>query len=313
MKDLDKKLALYLNITSRIQNYKKNEIDYIYNDENQKIGYRNFYNNVEDNDVSFLWRYSDLKGFLTFITSNELYFNRIDKFEDGREGENLYFTKIREELSKKGKTDMEHLEFMKNHENLFQQTCYVNCWRNDDKESPMMWGLYAKNTEGVALKISHRDFLEFTKSLYFKLPIQEVNKRLRMPISNSSKNKALKESYFLFLENVRYKDFDELLQSDSITVYNNYIFGLMKDKIFTHEQEVRLVIRDNDISVIQSEGSNDTKNIHGISLPYDKKLLKFFTLVFHPKVEPWYCLMIKNLLKELNIPIQCEESSLKYR
>ena len=300
MKENDHKLALYLNIFNSIGD---NSIKPIgkYNN-NDKVGYSHFKNNLNIDSTPPLWRYFDLKGFLSFITSNELHFTRIDKFEDRREGENLYFTKIKSELAQKGDKEEERLEFMKTHDKIFQESCYVNCWRFDYKESPMMWGLYAKNTEGLAIKINYEDFITFIDSLYFKLPIQKLNEKLDIPISNN--NAILKDSYVLFLEKVIYEDFDKLLEKDNITIYLKYKFGLIKDIIYSYEKEIRLIIRDKDIN---------SSSQWGLNMPFDKELLKFFTLVFHPKADEWYCNMIENLVKKLDVPITCEKSSLLYR
>ena len=303
MKENNHKLALYLNIFNGIGDNSIKPIEK-HDKDNEKVGYSHFKNNLNIDSTPPLWRYFDLKGFLSFITSNELYFRRIDKFEDGREGENLHFTKIKSELAQKGdKEEEERLEFMKTHDKIFQESCYVNCWRFDDKESPMMWGLYAKNTEGLAIKINYEDFITFIDSLYFKLPIQKFNKKLGIPISNN--DAILKDSYVLFLEKVIYEDFDKLLEKDNITVYQKYKFGLIKDIIYSYEKEIRLIIRDKDIN---------SSSESGLNMPFDKELLKSFTLVFHPKAETWYRNMIENLVKKLNVPIKCEKkSSLSYR
>ena len=124
-----------------------------------------------------------------------------------------------------------------------------------------------------------------------------------MGIPESSEDSSLKDTYTLFLENVVYKNFDEQITKNDIEVYRNFVFGLMKDTIYSYEQEIRIVIRDRD-----TNSSSET-----LSLPFDKELLKFFTLVFHPKANHWYCATIRNLLKELKIPIECQQSSLKYR
>ena len=172
-----------------------------------------------ENQEQFIWRYLDFTKFLDLIITEELYFTRMDKFDDKFEGSNTIPTvKAREiffqYLDRAGEMIPENVIKAKNaldkeYEEL-RQYFTVNCWHMNDYESDAMWSRYAKESTGIAIRSTY--------------------KRLVTAIQASP--------LIIHIGKVGYVDF----RKDLTPWGNAFILVLLKDKSFEHEKELRVVI-----------------------------------------------------------------------
>jgi hypothetical protein len=91
-------------------------------------------------DDAICWRYQDLPRFLDLLIRKQLFFTRIDQFEDPFEG----------------KFSMQQNEAGDSPEGT---AVTVNTWHQNDEENYAMWNIYARNY-GVAIQTNYRKLKE---------------------------------------------------------------------------------------------------------------------------------------------------------
>ncbi len=168
------------------------------------------------NNNQKIWRYLDFTKFVDLLTSQSLFFGRVDLFEDVFEGSNPQRTaKMRNaqmaELSKQ-QVLLKHYspEFYQEIGIKEKKNNAINCWHMNDFESAAMWKLYVKSNEGIAIQ-----------STYQKL------------------SDCLNKSDLLFhIGMVNYIDYDK----DIIDWGNGFLPFVHKRKSFEHEKELRALI-----------------------------------------------------------------------
>ena len=172
-----------------------------------------------DNKEQLIWRYIDFTKFVDLLSTQELYFTRVDKLEDIFEGSNTiptvenreaYFKYMVEigEMTQEGAEKTKKI-LDKYHEEQRQHYA-VNCWHMNNYESAAMWSLYAKEDAGIAIRSTY----ERLKNAFNESPI------------------------VLHIGKINYVDFFKDLTSWGI----GFIPILLKGKSFEHEKELRAVI-----------------------------------------------------------------------
>ena len=91
-------------------------------------------------DDIVIWRYMSLEKFLSLIENKELYFCRVDLFEDKHEAT----------LPIIDKNNFYYSEENKNYWENERKRHFVNCWIESPHELSLMWTAYAK--DGLAIK-----------------------------------------------------------------------------------------------------------------------------------------------------------------
>ena len=166
-----------------------------------------------------IWRFIDFAKFVDLISSNELFFLRLDRFDDQFEGSHTlptvenrtaYFKHMVEigEMTTEGaektkKILTKHYEEQRKH-------YAINCWHMNSSESAAMWSLYSKVGAGIAIRST---YLRLKES--FKLT----------PLS-------------IHIGKVSYVDYSR----DATGWGVGFIPVLLKGKSFEHEHELRAVI-----------------------------------------------------------------------
>lgn len=133
---------------------------------------------LEQLDETFLWRYVSLHKLLDLVLNKQIYFSRLDDFEDGVEGLTGYgiqlkFFTMSEPLTAENvnpafdkdeqillvaqdqNTRQEYLHELTSS----QQTQFASCWFLGDRESLSMWKIYSQK-DGVALKFNARELVD---------------------------------------------------------------------------------------------------------------------------------------------------------
>lgn len=164
-------------------------------------------NCVEDN-IS-LWKYMDLLKFVNILTSNSIWFNRIDSFEDVYEGVFPSANKDKRAEIYNGNAPPQFV--YENLQKYARDRLYVLCLHNNDYESAAMWSLYAKDN-GIAIKTN--------------------SKRLKDCFSAEEKE--------IYISHVSYIDYDR----DFMPEGNTFYLGTHKRTSFEHEKEIRCMYLD---------------------------------------------------------------------
>lgn len=158
-------------------------------------------------DCDIVWRYMSKDKFLKLLKQEAVYFCRIDKFDDKKEGKLTPYDK-KVVFPRMTKADIER----------DRKRTYVSCWFRSPWENLTMWENYAK--DGVAIKTTA--------------------KRLRDAFE---KDKDLTQ----YLSPVRYVDFQKDGSSHYPgQIINMFHIGLTKQLDFMHEKEVRILMMDYD-------------------------------------------------------------------
>ena len=177
-------------------------------------------------DDGVLWRYMDFTKFVSLLDTSALFFVRADKLGDPFEGApSIKNKELRTNAYVNQPPDQNPLRLMFSEdqwkeisEEQVQESMahwrnqrkfiLINCWHESSHESAAMWRLYARETDGIAVKT---DFSSFKRSM------------------NCSED--------IFIGKVEYVDYKEAL----IPEYNLFSSYLHKRQDFKHEQEVRAI------------------------------------------------------------------------
>ena len=101
---------------------------------------------LPENKDTKIWRYMDITKFLSLLDLEQLYFTRIDKFNDPFEG-----ALPRPFIERLSSVVVPAFGSLRKHH-------AVNCWHMNDYESDAMWKLYLKSDEGIAVQSTVRRF-----------------------------------------------------------------------------------------------------------------------------------------------------------
>ena len=126
----------------------------------------------------FLCRYLDIFRLLDIINNHQLYFTRLDKFEDPLEGfsvnairlklftsgnpitaENINKSFSEEEQKQIIEGDKIRREALILEVSRSQKSQFANCWFKGEKESIAMWRLYSRK-EGVIIKLDASELID---------------------------------------------------------------------------------------------------------------------------------------------------------
>jgi len=164
-----------------------------------------------------LWRYMDFAKFESLITRAALFFSRMDRFDDSKEGDLpagnrwVIFSEIAQVMG--DRTASYHADVISRNLHLETTRTVVNCWSMGDNESSRLWREYVKDSEGVAIRGS---FEMLTRSI--------VTKDVRFGV-------------------VRYINLSQGYNAD-IQATGRYGVCTTKDHSFAFERELRAILFD---------------------------------------------------------------------
>lgn len=273
-----------------------------------------FKNDEKINPESYLWRYIDLHKFLSFIYKKTLYLNRLDNFEDNREGISihhlltLHLKKHIDNLPMFDYARKHHkIDSLGNEMNHFneelekiQKSNFASCWvlEPNNVESVAMWNLYS-SPNSLAIKIKYKDF----KDLFLKNGVQSHDQNRKIICSP-----------------IEYINFQNPTFEETQISPENSVF--VKDVSFVHEKEFRIVLQEPQREIPEinyKEGINkkSIENLHNQFFNYTGVNLKLnnfsdypFEVVHHPKSQKWAKDNIENIMKLSEINFTVSNSSL---
>ncbi|MFY0714667.1 hypothetical protein J1D01_13395 [Seonamhaeicola sp. NFXS20] len=274
-----------------------------------------FINDENINENAYLWRYMDIHKFLSFIFNKSLYFTRLDKFEDSKEGikiNHLFYLNLKRQLDnlqifdnlrKYVSVDSLGGEMNKIDAELerIQKSNFANCWfiGENSYESVAMWNLYSE-PNSLAIKIKYSDFKKLLTEKGL-LCFDSTRKVLCSPIN--------------------YIDF----QKPDLKKIKNIDSVFTKDISFKHENEFRIIVKEKEreISEINYKPNlhrkkieklhNELWNYFGIELDFIDFDDFNFEIVHHPKSQDWAKKNIEEILNISDIKFKVNESILELK
>lgn len=274
-----------------------------------------FINDENINENAYLWRYMDIHKFLSFIFNKSLYFTRLDKFEDSKEGitmSHLFYQNLKREMDNhpmfdKIKTYMSvdtlggEMNKIDSELEKIQKCNFANCWviGENNSESVAMWNLYSK-PNSIAVKIKFSDF----KKLLTSKGLHSYDSTIKILCSP-----------------INYINF----QKPDLKSIKNFDSVFTKDISFKHENEFRIIVKEKEreIPTINYKPNlhnrkieklhNEHWNYSGVELDFFDFEDYNFEIVHHPKSQDWAKKNIDEILKVSKIKFEVNESILELK
>jgi hypothetical protein len=116
-------------------------------------------------DEAVLWRYMDFTRFVDLLASRTLWFSRVDRLGDPREG--LLTESEFNRLSKRSPDPASYFE-------KSRSLNFVNCWQQTDHEFMAMWDLYGAGGCGIAIRSTIGSLKTVVASTWFPIYVSKV-------------------------------------------------------------------------------------------------------------------------------------------
>lgn len=221
-----------------------------------------------------LVKFLDLNKFLDFLVNANFHFTRLDHFEDKMEGiSQSQLSKYLQYKLKLPKPTRLELKL-----SVRQKRYFASCWFSGQRESISMWNLYS-NSSSIALKIDFEKFKQILDS-------PNITIQPNMDWINS-----------IHVDKIHYKNY---LNKKSVENFNDEgeILGFHKDECYSHEQEVRILIKSKNKYEVENKSYQPDK-IHFYKFKPMVKLIKNevpMKVIFHPHMNHWQKENIKKLI-----------------
>lgn len=234
---------------------------------------------IEEPDPDeMIWRYMDLSKLISIIETSELYFNRVDNYEDPLEG-----------WLPAGKFEEQQYDLYKDLPDVpspiqeailkFRKLVYTNCWTIDRGQSDAMWSNYLSSDKGVAIQTT-------VGQLKSQLP----------------SNPDIK------LGEVQYVDWDK--KKISVKNYDPLVPVFYKRKAFKHEKELRLAFRlDLDHEDVYSPAAYELRSPSGKGICIDSESL-VDTIYTSPRAPEWFAETVEGMIDSYDLEVDVEHSAL---
>lgn len=189
-------------------------------------------NDIESNVENIkVWRYMDIPKLVSILDKSALFFVRSDKLSDPSEGLltkasvkgwDSLLEEVHAEDPSKGFVES-IINYAKRIPEKSRLFTYVNCWHVNDKESMLMWSVYANNNMGVS--------------------IQSNLKKLKECLQKSQcyYNEEFVDSPKIYTNEVKYVDVNTFIEDCSDPNWNRNNF-FKKPDCFEDEKEFRALI-----------------------------------------------------------------------
>jgi hypothetical protein len=250
------------------------------------------------NDTYF-WRYIELHKLFDLLLNKQIFFSRLDSFEDGLEGLTEYglhlklfthndpytYENINPTFDKETKDriiEQDRYDRKKYEEQITtsQQTQFASCWFHGNRESIAMWKLYSQK-DGVALKFNARELTD--------------------TILAGAKSYTNTDFHHLTFGPVVYKN---IWPFDSEETFENRFNAMKKDKSYIHENEFRF------IAVIPVDKKGVYKKL---TLPIGELSTYDLQIITNPFMEEWKVENLMEILKPYNVDTKVIKSQIEIR
>lgn len=211
-----------------------------------------------DEENSKIWRYIDFPKFVSLLHERKLFFVQACHLPDKFEGN----------WSKTNKVLDKYLKELK------QYTC-VSCWQKNEEESALMWEVYPRSDNGIA--------------------IQSTYNSLRQSFENEKKRD-------LYPGVVHYTN--DILKSKPENTFEPFFRKRIQ---FSDEHEIRVIYQEIDKG--SQQGSTIDFANHGTYFRVDlSKLIQ--NIYISPKAEKWFPNLVQSIVDKYELDIKVKMSSL---
>ena len=223
-------------------------------------------------DDTVLWHYMDFAQFIQMIETEELWFLRLDQFEDPLEATltNAEMDSIESIYQRSTGLLRTNAEKYGDIPDWMRKTTFIHCWRAGVGQSLAMWDLYGKKGNGaVAVKSS----------------IGILKDEL------SATNGAIR------IAQINYIDWE----SDALSHHPLQLCA-RKEKSYEHEAEVRAIILLQDDENWVDEIADKTTHVIRIPINVRKVITE---VVVGPRERPWVTTLVKDVMRryDLQMPV----------
>lgn len=234
--------------------------------------FRGFY--PPTNEQVKVWRYLDFTKYVDLIDKKQLYFCRVDKFEDPYEGAfptNLFTFK----------------PFLDTTEHV-RQFNFINCWHMNEFESAAMWSLYLPTKNGVA--------------------IQSTFERLKQSFDNTAEDVYLSVVKY---HDYNGKTYDDLIKENPWSPGSSgstVMPQIFKRKSFEYENELRAIYID--LPIEYDVEKTKLRNLGSGKLINTDLETLVERVYIAPKADPWFKDLVVSVSKKYNLNKPIEKSDL---
>ena len=230
-------------------------------------------------DDAVLWRYMDFTKFVSLLDRSALFFARADKLGDPFEGapSNIntpLISKLPPDEDEKSSLALRLLQ------RDMRRLTYISCWHENSNQSAAMWSLYSSETNGIAIKT---DFDSFKKSLPF--------------------GRSIYGGRVSYVDDENY-----LIPKGNTPDDDTYIPFLHKRQSFSHEREVRAIVR---IIPFENGKPNTFRDIGDSGRYFDVDLsLLIQEVIVAPLAPDWLFELIQSVANRYNVRAPVNKSTL---
>jgi hypothetical protein len=218
-----------------------------------------------------LWRYMDFAKFVSMLEKESIWLARADTFGDKHEGRfpdemREYIEKAYEVFDDDDKSPVKDaLDF----QDYLLKNTFISCWHHNLKENMVMWEIYCKDKNAVAIQTTVKDLA-------------------------SSIDSSKLSGHSLIMKNVEYKNADEIA---GVLLYEDCFFR--KRRHFAFEKEVRINLD----TYSRMTPTKDTP--YGYELPVIPSGMIEKVLV-HPDSSQWFCDAVDSITSKykLHAPVE---------
>ncbi|HDY84950.1 MAG TPA: hypothetical protein ENH74_04620, partial [Methylophaga sp.] len=120
---------------------------------------------AEIDEGTVLWKYLDLSKFISLLSKKSLWLARVDTFKDKHEGMfplemKQTLDKIYKEFEKEENTKDGPIQNTTDFQQHLIKNAYINCWHQNLDENMVMWEIYGKTENSVAIQTTVKDLAE---------------------------------------------------------------------------------------------------------------------------------------------------------
>jgi len=171
---------------------------------------------VEVNEETVLWKYLDISKFISLLSKESLWLARVDTFKDKHEGifpleMKQILDKIYKDFEKEDKTKDGSIQNTSDFQHHLIKNAYINCWHQNLDENMVMWEIYGKTENSIAIRstvgdltdsVSRNDLKEYRSNIAFEPVIYEKLENIPGKLTYQSPF-FIKRPHFKFEREVR--------------------------------------------------------------------------------------------------------------
>ncbi|WP_080503515.1 DUF2971 domain-containing protein [Halococcus thailandensis] len=212
-----------------------------------------------------IWRYMDYESLIWTLQTNQIHLHRSDCFDDSLEGSvPTALTEISDKNygeiladTPEDSSDTDPEEMMKAYAEGMREATFLSCWHINEGESMAMWDLYGRSNKSVAIQSTVGKLSSAVKEpnggTTYIAPVLYADYNA----SPDDLDRQSRESLETLFSRQRPPKMTDLYQ--------------LKEKSFSHEQELRIIYQSTDIIGEPADESDEDAFTPSGPLPYDTK------------------------------------------